>query len=103
VKLIAVFVVSLVLAFTRNLCLLFVVPLAVLSWTILVLPLLVARSISHRDLRLSLAYFVRFGIQFQDAVLSRSIARPLMGDAREPWPWVEPPVGINATKFRYLL
>ena len=102
-KLIVVFIAGLASAFARNLCLLFVVPVAAISWTILVVPLQVVRAISHRDLRLSLAYFVRYGIQIQDAVLSRSVARPLVGDTPEPWPWEEPPVGINATKFRYLL
>lgn len=102
-KVIAAIVLGLALAFTRSLCLLFVVPGSVLSWTILVLPLLVARSISKRDLRLSLAYFVRYGIQLQDAALSRSIARPLMGDTHEPWPWIEPPIGIHAKKWRYIL
>lgn len=71
-----------------------VLPLTALAWLIGVIPLVIVRLVTGRDIHVGLLYFLRYGTQ----VLNASLSRMVFPDwPPEPWPWVEPPTRSSST------
>lgn len=71
----------------RGLLLWIVLPASLLAWALSIAPLLLVRLLGGRPRRMSPAHFLRWGRQFLDAALSRTVARGRV--AVVPWPWRE--------------